>query len=351
VLALMLGLHLTAHQDESYTFQAMMILPLVVAAVAPDDRPAVLTFGVGSLGWLVVNTLTSAHALTRALTQFVLLTASGCFAVFVTYRHQWLVAAESRAIRERLEVQERLAESERRRATSERLAVIGQLAAGVAHEINNPLTYTLANLSFLRGHAAPEDVSAQELAEAFSETEIGLLRVRQIVRDLQDFARREPKESRGECRPGEAAAEAVRLASVRFPSGTTVANHIPKEAPPVKMTYQRLVQVLVNLLVNAADAMETRPPQDGAHLDLALEALPNSRFRLVVEDSGPGIAEDVLPYIFDPFFTTKPPGKGTGLGLALCREYVESAGGHILATNRPAGGARFLIDLNGWPPS
>jgi len=244
-------------------------------------------------------------------------------------------------------VQERLAESERRRATAERLAVIGQLAAGVAHEINNPLAYMLANLSFLREHVTAKDTSEQELSEAFSDAEVGLLRVKQIVRDLQNFARRDAKESLEECQPADAAAEALRLASVRFPTGTTVANHIPKEAPPVKMTYQRLVQVLVNLLVNAADAMEGRSPQGGPHLDLALERLPNSRLRIVVEDSGPGISDEALPYIFDPFFTTKPLGKGTGLGLALCREYVENAGGRILATNRPSGGARFLIDLNG----
>jgi signal transduction histidine kinase len=348
VLALMVGLHLTAHQDESYTFQAMMIMPLVVAAVAPDDRLAVLTFAGGAFAWLTVNTWTSGHDASHAVTRFVLLTASGCFALFVTHRHEWLVAARSRAIRERLALQEQLAESERRRAASERLAVIGQLAAGVAHEINNPLTYLLANLSVLRDRPEAPRFSAEERDEALSEVESGLLRIKQIVRDLQDFARRDGQGQDEECKVADAAAEALRLASVRFPAGTTVANHIPKEAPSVRITHQRMVQVLVNLLVNAADAMEPRASKSGAYLDLALEPLPNSRIRIVVEDSGPGITDEVLPYIFDPFFTTKPAGKGTGLGLALCREYVESAGGRIFATSRPAGGARFLIDLNRW---
>jgi two-component system sensor histidine kinase PhcS len=102
-----------------------------------------------------------------------------------------------------------------------------------------------------------------------------------------------------------------------------------------------LEQVLLNLLLNAADAIEDAKVRDGR---VAVRAeVEGAQVRVVVEDNGPGIAEENLPMLFTSFFTTKAPGKGTGLGLALCREYVSRAGGSLQAENRPEGGARFVL--------
>jgi signal transduction histidine kinase len=97
--------------------------------------------------------------------------------------------------------------------------------------------------------------------------------------------------------------------------------------------------------MNAADAMEGSARAGQGEIRIAAESQPSGRLSLTIEDSGPGIPAEVLPRLFDPFFTTKPRGKGTGLGLALCREYVHQAGGTIRAENRPDGGARFTIEL------
>jgi len=105
-----------------------------------------------------------------------------------------------------------------------------------------------------------------------------------------------------------------------------------------------MVQVLLNLLVNAADAVELVTPSRPAHIGVGARRVDGG-VRVVVEDNGPGFAPEVLSRLFEPFFTTKPPGKGTGLGLALCREFVSRAGGSLQAENRPEGGARFVLRM------
>ncbi|XHF14913.1 ATP-binding protein [Archangium gephyra] len=101
--------------------------------------------------------------------------------------------------------------------------------------------------------------------------------------------------------------------------------------------------MLLNLLLNAADAIEDAKVQDGR---VAVRAeVEGERVRVMVEDNGPGISAENLPRLFTTFFTTKAPGKGTGLGLALSRQYVESFGGTLRAENRPEGGARFIVEL------
>jgi C4-dicarboxylate-specific signal transduction histidine kinase len=118
---------------------------------------------------------------------------------------------------------------------------------------------------------------------------------------------------------------------------------IPAELPEVFATRRRLAQVLLNLLVNAGDALEEARVQGGEVRVTGV--VQGDKVTLLVEDNGPGFPPEVLPRLFESFFTTKGPEKGTGLGLSLSREMVERFGGRLTAENRPEGGARLRLEL------
>ncbi|HEY0097005.1 MAG TPA: ATP-binding protein, partial [Archangium sp.] len=267
-----------------------------------------------------------------------------------TYRRQR--EAERVAQEERLSALERLAESERlrlraerERAEMERLVLVGQLVSGVAHEVNNPLAFVKSNLHYLERELLKEDglPDKAELRELMAETRQGVLRIQQIVTDLRRFAR-EGDVAAEQGWPAEAIEEARRMASVRLRSLGEVVVEVTPGLPEVRLGQRYLVQVLVNLLLNAADAVEEAVPARRARIEVRARRVEGG-VRLEVEDNGAGIAPEVFPRLFEPFFTTKPPGKGNGLGLALCHEYVTRAGGSLTAENRPEGGARFVLTL------
>jgi two-component system NtrC family sensor kinase len=219
----------------------------------------------------------------------------------------------------------------------EKLATVGRLAAGVAHEVGNPLGGILGYAELLK---AKGDATAQEYAVRI-EREVA--RIDQTVRGLLDYAR-----------PSDAALAPISLASSieralslcqadkRFRE-VTVQQALPGTLPRVLADEHRLGQVLVNLLLNAGDAMDGK-----GQVTLAAEGVDDPRgrrVRLIVDDTGPGIAADVLPRLFDPFFTTKEVGKGTGLGLSISASIVDAFGGTLHAENLPGGGARFVVAL------
>ena len=293
----------------------------------------------------------SGAPLRTVLVWLVLFGASGFAALYGTAFHGRLTAAlkSLRAAREEMAL--RLAETERMRGHAERLALVGQLAAGVAHEINNPLAFVNANLAFVgvEVERLPEP-GRSEVTQALHEAERGVERIQSIVRDLKVFARKD-QEAPELCYLGDIVSDAVLLAraSALVPLQCTIARGLP----PVRAVARHLGQVLLNLLVNAADALEELPP--GGERSVRLEVYGDGgEVCIRVDDSGPGLRPELRDRVFEPFFTTKPVGKGTGLGLALSREYVERYGGRILADNGPQGGARFTIRLpavTGAPPA
>jgi len=251
--------------------------------------------------------------------------------------------------RDRAALQDRLEDLERTTAElttaqeqlirSARLAAVGRLSAGVAHEIGNPLAAIRGLVDLMRtGDLDPEE-EREFVGRIQRETE----RIHHTIRDLLDFARNAPvREGRIESSAdlAEVVSDTVKLIDrqTRF-RDIELALSLDEGLPRVRGDHERLRQLLLNLLFNAADALggkgriEVRASNGGGVV------------QLVVQDDGPGIDGEILDQVFDPFVTTKAPGHGTGLGLAVCHTIVEQLGGSIEAANRKQGGATFEVRL------
>jgi two-component system NtrC family sensor kinase len=228
-----------------------------------------------------------------------------------------------------------LAEARESLLRSEKLATVGRLAAGLAHEVGNPLGAVTGYVELARARLPAEP--HPDLVDALARIDAAAERIDRTVRDLLDFARPAPPQL-APIALAPAVDAALRLARVqrRF-KHVAVEVELPPDLPPVTADEGHLAQVLLNLLLNAGDAMRGE-----GRVHIAAEATDGA-VALRVEDRGPGIAAQDLPRVFDPFFTTKEPGEGTGLGLALSHRIMESFGGEILAGNAPAGGAVFTL--------
>lgn len=233
-------------------------------------------------------------------------------------------------------------------ALADRLASLGRIAAGVAHEVNNPLTYMALNLELAQKSLAdlartvpPVATAASAIAESLG----GLERVRGIVRALSAFGRAE--EERATAASVHAALEAaIRIAGHKIRHKARLVQELGPDVR-VRGSELRLGQVFVNLLVNAADAI---PEGDPARHEIRLRttSAPDGGVVVEVSDTGTGIAPDDRARIFDPFFTTKPVGTGTGLGLAICAFIVTALGGSIAVESELGRGATFRVVL---PPA
>jgi signal transduction histidine kinase len=224
---------------------------------------------------------------------------------------------------------------------SEKLASVGQLAAGVAHEIGNPLAAILGYVDILRAElTSAGTLSPDERRDALERVKAETQRINRIIRDLLEYSR--PSHEEATCIDPlrvVRSAEALLSPQARFRKIAVV--HLPADGPwpSVLVSPGRLTQVVVNLLLNAADAMEGE-----GTIEISCSA-QGDRARLTVADEGPGIPAELQRKIFDPFFTTKAPGRGTGLGLSISRAIVESLGGTLELDPQAQRGGRFVIDL------
>ncbi len=248
---------------------------------------------------------------------------------------------------------------------TEKLASLGQLAAGVAHEINNPLAYVMNNVAVLRRdvQAALEILDAhrsgaaadaarleeemdfaylrENLPRLFESTTHGLQRVREIIQNLRDFARLDDSTFR-ETDLNEALLSTLEILRHEV---RRKALHIEQQfgtLPPVACHPGKVNQVFLNVLVNAVQAC-----QNGGRLAVRTrpEGKPPNRVLIEIADNGSGIPPEVLPHIFEPFFTTKPIGQGTGLGLSVSYGIIRDHGGSIQAESTPGQGTTFQIRL------
>jgi PAS domain S-box-containing protein len=256
------------------------------------------------------------------------------------------LVAVVRDLREVVELRQRL-------VISGRMAAVGQLAAGVAHEINNPMAYVRANLSLLAEHVAklssdpmPEIPSGETLAdecdELIRESLDGIERASSIIREIKNFSHAgHTKPERVD--PNELVEATLRMATPQI-AHLALPNFAPANVPAVLCDPREIQQVLLNLLINAADAVEVARLGERGRIDVATRS-DDGHVYIDVEDDGGGIESEVLERIFDPFFTTKPAGRGTGLGLSLSYEMMRRNGGDLLVTANTGRGARFSIVL------
>jgi PAS domain S-box-containing protein len=244
--------------------------------------------------------------------------------------------------------------TERKRLQSQlefasRMSAVGSLAAGVAHEMNNPLAYVLANLEFAMGELARTPGPAQEGAppaaealRALSEAHEGVERVRAIVQDLKVFSRQDGEEVHGPVDVRAVVQTALKMARVEIRNRAAVVLELG-EVPPILASEQRLGQVFLNLLVNAAQAIPEGNPM-GNQIRVVTRT-DGDRVIVEVKDTGAGMPPQVRERIFDPFFTTKPAGVGTGLGLTICHGIVAGLGGDIQAESAVGVGTTFRVRL------
>ena len=221
---------------------------------------------------------------------------------------------------------------------ADRMASVGTLAAGVAHELNNPLAFVLTNLKLIREAlppSPPEGPSEFGLAHSHLEDAIeGAQRMANIVRDLKAFSRG-PDEATTVIDIREVIRSAIRLSWNDLRHRARLEESF-EDVPNVQAPRSRIGQVVLNLLINASQAL----PAHRAHvnrIDLRTYTDDVGWAVLEVSDNGPGIAAEHTAHIFDPFFTTKSSSEGTGLGLAICRSIVEHAGGQIATAPVPQG--------------
>ncbi len=240
---------------------------------------------------------------------------------------------------------------------ADRMATAGILAASVAHEVRNPLTYVLFNVETLEAELAklagagaashPELITADFLAQAHDLREMardaleGARRIRAIVDDLKIFARQDESE-RVAVDVNEAAASALRLTANEARFRARIEQDF-QELAPVLGSAGRVGQVLLNLVINAAQAIAPGSPSE--NLVRVRTRQDGDWVNIEVTDSGSGIAPENLPRIFAPFFTTKQAGVGTGLGLAICRDLVVEMGGTIDVESTVGAGTTFRVRL------
>jgi signal transduction histidine kinase len=266
----------------------------------------------------------------------------------------------------------RLEEAQRQLLQADRLSTIGQLAAGVAHEINNPIGYVQSNLETLRDYISSLfrlintqdsalrqpgttqsepllqiervrqeidfDFLATDLPALLKESQEGISRVRKIIQDLREFSRAGDLEewTMSDLHAGIDSTLNIVWNDLKYKA--ELVKHFG-EVPPIECLPSQLNQVFMNILVNAGHAIEGR-----GQITIATRAEGDFAY-VEISDTGKGIAQEHLPRIFEPFFTTKPVGKGTGLGLSISYGIVRKHGGEIDVRSEPGIGTTFVIKL------
>lgn len=253
--------------------------------------------------------------------------------------------SEERALRDKVaevtNTSRRLLDAQSQLAGSERLASVGRLAAGLAHEIGNPITAIMGMEDLLLEGGLSDREQRDFLSRMKRETE----RIHVVLRDLLDYARTEPESDSKLPAPADVPSVVRDVFALAQPQKHFRGVELVFDATPrtvlVKMSAQRLTQVLLNLVMNAGAAMAT---SDKAPRRIVIRVHDEGPLaRIDVEDTGPGVSAELGARIFDPFVTTKDVGEGTGLGLAVCKGIAESAGGSIVWDTEYKEGARFIL--------
>jgi PAS domain S-box-containing protein len=251
-------------------------------------------------------------------------------AMSVEFEGEHAIVVLARDITEQRRVEDQL-------ARADRLSSLGTLAAGVAHEINNPLTYVLLHLDAIRAAIGRGD-NARIMEHAESAAE-GAQRVARIVRDLSVFSRSE-QDVRHDTDVRKPIGVAISTASHELKHRARVVQDLA-EVPPILASEGRVAQIVLNLLLNAAHAIPEGHP-DSNEIRVTTRTV-DGEVQIAVRDTGCGIPEEHRKRLFEPFFTTKPVGEGSGLGLAICHGLVAALGGRIEVESEVGRGTTFTI--------
>lgn len=220
---------------------------------------------------------------------------------------------------------------------SERLAAMGQMIGGFAHELNNPLTGILGMSELLQDAEAPESVRKQMVV-----LQQQARRAAEIVQNLMYFSR-PPAPGKTPIDLGELVQRTLHLHAYSLRKSNITVDFLKETSlPPVSGDAHQLMQVFLNLILNSEQAM--REVRDRGTLRIRIEKNEKT-VAVIFQDDGPGIAPDILPNIFDPFYTTKRPGRGTGLGLSISKAILREHRGNVEAASGPGGGAVFTVTL------
>ena len=328
---------LSSYEDSLVTLRHTQITILLLSALA-------ILCGTGVV-WLLVHKATEPLSELRHSVEAV---GHGDFSRRVEIRYDDEVGELGRVFnemtenlknsREQLELTvETLKITQAQLVQSEKLSGIGEFVAGVAHELNNPLTAVMGFSELLqRSDTLPKHRSYLEMIHRNS------LRCQKIVQSLLSFARRHQPERKLACLNSmvEAALEIVQYQMCT--NNIEVVLSLQRDLPKAMVDPHQIQQVFLNIINNARQAIESHRPSGS----LRITSERSGDFaRVTFQDDGPGIPEENLARIFDPFFTTKDVGKGTGLGLSLCYGIIREHGGTIQVRSKPGEGAAFIIDL------
>lgn len=238
---------------------------------------------------------------------------------------------------------------------ADRLATLGTLAAGIAHEINNPSTFIAGNAQSLEKYwealiqkgffsetkDQQVDVILEDFPKMISGIRSGVKRITKIVSSLKSYARQDLTIKKSPFDINEVVEEALEICHNKIKYNITVEKNIPDSVPFAFGDKYQIEQVIVNLITNAADAMNGKK---NARLLISCQKNENM-VQMEVKDSGPGISEDIINKIFNPFFTSKGRQDNTGLGLSISKSIIEEHGGQLNVKNAPEGGAVFYFSI------
>ena len=238
---------------------------------------------------------------------------------------------------QRKQMEQELEETQIQLLQSEKMASLGKLAAGVAHQLNNPLGGIILFTKIVMEEYNLEDKAKEDLNRVLKDAE----RCRDTVKELLEFSRQTHYLMKP-CDINQAISRTLfLLENQSLFQNIEIKKNLATSLPPAHADVQQLNHLFMNIILNAAEAMDGK-----GELTLQTYTLPNKkRIGIEISDTGPGIPQEILPQIFEPFFTTKEEGKGTGLGLSLAYGIVENHGGSIRAKNQTDRGIKFTIEL------